>query len=136
MGAKAITGRNAKLLLGTADPADQAVAELRNWRISFEPETVDLTSTDDTERDIRTGAYARSLEGSLWFAEPDDPGQDLILEAANLYWILQPKGAGSGSSQFDGFGQVAQFEISGDVDGGVEYNFTMNRLTFNRSTQA
>ena len=135
MGQKAITGRNMKILLGTTDPADQAMAELRSYRFSRDPETIDLTSTDDTERDIRSGAYTRELEVTTWWANPSDAGQDLVTEGAVLWYILHPDGAGSGKRQIAGQGEVGRIEDSGDVDGGVEMTFVLNRATRDATLQ-
>ena len=134
MGSKAITGRNAKALVGTST-ADTAVAELRSWRLGRDPETIDLTSTDDTERDIRSGFYTRELELTLWWANPSDAGQDLITEGAVLFYELQPDGAGTGKRTLSGQGEVGPIEYSGDVDGGTEHTFTLNRVTFTSGLQ-
>ena len=99
------------------------VGELRNWASSSEADEIDTSSMGTCTKSSQAGAVKTSIEVGCWW-DPADAGQAEFVPGDEIEIEIYPDGEDPGKTFYAGLLRVLTNNISGDVDGVVEAEFT------------
>jgi len=115
-----------KACLGVIElgPTPVAVAELRSWNYDQQAATIDVSTMGNCDTTEIAGRVTRTVEATLYLADPADAAQDLILIGDSVAIIAYPFGKTSGKLSLTGNIEITGRTESGDNDGAVELAFS------------
>lgn len=99
------------------------VGELRSWSANQEADEIDVSSMGSCTKASQAGAVKTSVEVAAWW-DPADSGQVLFVPGDEIALEIHPDGEGSGKTAYTGTVRVLTNNLSGDVDGVVESEFS------------
>lgn len=106
-------------------PTPVNLNELRSWDYDDQGEELNFDTMGACDATIVAGKSTKRLEMGLYFANPSDPAQALLVRGAvDLEVIVYPFGKVDGYPKRTGLINVLGRRESGDVDGGVELQIT------------
>ena len=105
---------------GTVKIGANIVAELRNWSVEEQADTIEDTAMGDTARTYLTGLTQWSGSLDCWWDETDTNGQGALTIGASVTLNLYPEGDASTDIYFSGTALVtgSRFE---HLWGTIEY---------------
>jgi len=115
-----------KACLGVIElgPTPLVVAELRSWAYDQQSSTIDVSTMGNCDTTELAGRITRTVEATLYLADPADPSQDLIVIGDTLAIVAYPFGKTAGKLSLTGNIEITARNESGDVDGAVELTFS------------
>jgi len=119
-----ILARKACLGVIELGPTPAAVAELRSWNYDQQAATIDVSTMGNCDTTELAGRVTRTVEATLYLADPADVVQDLLVIGDTLAIIAYPFGKTSGKLSLTGNIEITGRTESGDVDGAVEMVFS------------
>lgn len=115
---------NGVIKIDTVPPSgQQTVGELRSWSRNEEADEIDVSSMGSCTKASQAGAVKTSVECAAWW-DPSDLGQVMFVTGNEVALEIFPDGEGSGKTAYTGTIRVLTNNISGDVDGVVESEFS------------
>lgn len=108
---------------GLVKVGSNTVAEVRNWSVTEQVDTVDDTVQQDTAKSHLVGVPAWDGNMECFWDRSDTNGQEALTIGASVTLNLYPMGAGSGATYYTGTATVTRRGVSVPHDGGVMRSF-------------
>lgn len=113
------------------------IAEVREWTLSEEANTIDDTELADTARTFKAGTTQWSGTVLCYWDETDTNGQMAMTPGATVTLNLYPEGATTGDTYYTGTAIITGVQRSAKSDGMVEAEYSFRGTgTLTKATAA
>lgn len=105
---------------GVVKVGTNTVAEVRNWSINEQADTLEDTTMNDTHKTFQAGLKSWSGSLTAFWDETDTTGQEAMTVGSSAVLNLYPEGATTGDIYYSGTAIVNSLGLSVPTNGFIE----------------